>query len=775
MSAPNGNTAMSDIMTAPIRPRFARPTGKIPKIDLNEKDNLYSVVRNTQNAEVTVASSSSISCTFGSAEFTIVVEALGDASKPLVIGFVPRDFTAFDAHMGQNGGCGMDSTGKLFGFDAGNEQKPPALDKGDAVTVRIDCTTDTLAMISVKSAAGKAKGEPVIVSFDPRACKGVVLPAVTLASANASVYLERLVDITSLDAFGKRLTTAPAGKAAKGISGTAVEYQADSFGSFWMRLFMRMIKETDTVKTSPPLSRGEVQARMLMSGVDSSAFTDDAGLERQRLLYMKATADLFADPGKNVKHVRDLCRNPAALFVGAGVMNGSISPVAMFAAALVSYVDREQETTIKQIQQQLASLAARGGGGGGGGGGDDGVGGSGEDFHLPPIGRKQPVAAPPSGPNSAGARPAPKPAPKPAPPPGGKAPAPKVVMPPVKSAAPAGKAAPAPAAKGGGGAAAGGSIAAVVKTLLKREDEIRTLGEKGSPSDEDLRNLEKAKVAYSKEKLAAAKQIQTMGDAALRVSNDSDKDEVIRLVSALVAGGDFTEGNAPLVKSIVEKVDIGWPDVINDQAFAVTAANDGCADYLETFLNVPDIELDTVEVMSSAMWGQTKRIPTTLMMLKYESVLNLSTYADDLEDVWNDFFATICSDAKPNAKEVRTGRIDLIKKMLAMQSMPLKVDYIGEDGQTPLMRAAKEGDMEVLKLLLADSRCNVNAVSEGGPKMSALIMATLGNKVEAVKFLLTQKGIDPSHMSSEGTALFLARSMHRDPNIVKALESFSGK
>ena len=74
-----------------------------------------------------------------------------------------------------------------------------------------------------------------------------------------------------------------------------------------------------------------------------------------------------------------------------------------------------------------------------------------------------------------------------------------------------------------------------------------------------------------------------------------------------------------------------------------------------------------------------------------------------------------------------------------------------------------------MKMLLKESKIDVNKVSTD--TTTALIQAVVANEVEAVKLILAQPKINVGHVSQEGSALFLARALHRDAAIVKALES----
>jgi ankyrin repeat protein len=91
----------------------------------------------------------------------------------------------------------------------------------------------------------------------------------------------------------------------------------------------------------------------------------------------------------------------------------------------------------------------------------------------------------------------------------------------------------------------------------------------------------------------------------------------------------------------------------------------------------------------------------------------------------------------------------------------------GPDGQTVFSRAAKEGDITLMKLLLKECKIDVNKVVTD--TTTPLIQAVVANQLEAVKLLLAQPKINVGYVSQEGSALFLARALFRDAAIVKAL------
>ena len=118
-----------------------------------------------------------------------------------------------------------------------------------------------------------------------------------------------------------------------------------------------------------------------------------------------------------------------------------------------------------------------------------------------------------------------------------------------------------------------------------------------------------------------------------------------------------------------------------------------------------------------------------------------------------------------------TGNLRDVKRLLAKG---MKVDALGPNGQTALMSAAREGQVEIAELLIAN-KANVNARQSGGdePGATPLMYATLpsseGGKKTRMVALLLDKGANPNTQTPEGeTALMFAVSL-QDVEAVRLL------
>jgi ankyrin repeat protein len=93
----------------------------------------------------------------------------------------------------------------------------------------------------------------------------------------------------------------------------------------------------------------------------------------------------------------------------------------------------------------------------------------------------------------------------------------------------------------------------------------------------------------------------------------------------------------------------------------------------------------------------------------------------------------------------RVGKIDSARRLIVEKGA--KVNCSTQSGTTPLMLAAKRGDIELAKLLLT-YKAEINARDQSG--RTAIMFAELSNHVEMVRFLVAN-GADVSSKALDGT------------------------
>lgn len=315
-------------------------------------------------------------------------------------------------------------------------------------------------------------------------------------------------------------------------------------------------------------------------------------------------------------------------------------------------------------------------------------------------------------------------------------------------------------------------LIAMLQRVRKLQQDLRILSEKGSPSDSDLAEMDKIKKSLAKEKIQLARDLASLPADQLKKEAASEEaaSEVASMLSDLVTHGEQHPGNLELVTSIIKHVPADYPTIIKENQLATISAYDSNIELLKLFLSVPNLELDNVELVENALFNQTHRIPVTNLIVDNWDKLGMSAVAEDIEEVWQEFFEEICDKDKIKVNEVRKGRDELIRKMMLLKQPKINVMNEGPDGQTPFSRAARQGEIEVMTALLTTvpGAVDVNHVSSLD-KTTALIQAVYLNQTAVVRALASLPNINRSHECDDGTAIAIARTLKRDPEIVAAL------
>ena len=142
-----------------------------------------------------------------------------------------------------------------------------------------------------------------------------------------------------------------------------------------------------------------------------------------------------------------------------------------------------------------------------------------------------------------------------------------------------------------------------------------------------------------------------------------------------------------------------------------------------------------------------------------------------LEQPWIMVNLEDCEGLTALHRAIDCGNIEAVKLLLANQ----RVDVNCKDGnqRTPLILASgKAKDFDMFKLLLADQRVDVNAVASDPTirEVTALVCATLTSNVKATKLLLDDQRVDVNWMNSYGISpLYMAMTSEGD---IKLLEMF---
>jgi serine/threonine-protein phosphatase 6 regulatory ankyrin repeat subunit B len=112
-----------------------------------------------------------------------------------------------------------------------------------------------------------------------------------------------------------------------------------------------------------------------------------------------------------------------------------------------------------------------------------------------------------------------------------------------------------------------------------------------------------------------------------------------------------------------------------------------------------------------------------------------------------------------------TGDNDTVKSLLDQNTVD--VNYYAEDGETPLMMAAENNHVDVIKtLLLAGASKLVNHQTNRG--RTALMAASQNGHIEVVKCLITE-GVNINVQTSNGWTALMAASQNGHIEVVKCL------
>jgi hypothetical protein len=307
-----------------------------------------------------------------------------------------------------------------------------------------------------------------------------------------------------------------------------------------------------------------------------------------------------------------------------------------------------------------------------------------------------------------------------------------------------------------------------VLQVIKFWEQIRTLGEIGSPSDADIAKLQDTKRQANVFKQSLADRV--LGLPQKVCTGADDVDFFINFMEDLVKETDREDGNAQLLAALLEQIDADFGSLFEERGLAATAACDGSIAFLKTMLDTETVRFDAVDLVSSCFFNQGQRIPLSHLVVA-SGRIDFTEFADDLAELWQEFFEDVASTKRAIPREDRTGRNELLAAMLANEAMSFDALIDGTDGNTCFSRACAEGDVDVAMLLINHGKVtDVNHANADG--MTALMSAVLGNSADVVQVLLgstTLGDVDVNAVSSNGSALDLATLLGRDKEIVTLL------
>jgi centrosomal protein CEP104 len=305
---------------------------------------------------------------------------------------------------------------------------------------------------------------------------------------------------------------------------------------------------------------------------------------------------------------------------------------------------------------------------------------------------------------------------------------------------------------------------------------IHEASEIGSPSDEDLENLERLK-----RKLAVAKkQIVTLlhpMKTANRKVKPNNSDVVVEFLDRIVKETDLPEMNRDLVRVLLTVVSFPWDTAIQERDLMLAAATDGSLDYLTIFLDETDV-LPSGDVITACFYNLSVRINLAWILFSSVELLPFFQNEELLRGELQQFFEAVASKKRAIPKERTEKREELLKLMLVDVGEILEFGVEGSDGHTPFTRALAEGDFFVAELILGrlkiQSSFDINKPKSD--KSTPLMQAVYGNSPEVVQLLLdTYKGdisraIPPGSDFPGVDVLSMAQQLQRHPKIIEMLK-----
>jgi ankyrin repeat protein len=100
------------------------------------------------------------------------------------------------------------------------------------------------------------------------------------------------------------------------------------------------------------------------------------------------------------------------------------------------------------------------------------------------------------------------------------------------------------------------------------------------------------------------------------------------------------------------------------------------------------------------------------------------------------------------------------------EDIPLLVNAVDKSGNSPLMLAATQGNLEVMKVIMNHPSCDPNILDSIGN--SALILAANRGHVDVVEFLIIEQGVDIDHVNNNQESALTRAAMKAN---IKVLES----
>eukprot|EP01065_Artemidia_motanka_P035824 TRINITY_DN43707_c0_g1_i1.p1 TRINITY_DN43707_c0_g1~~TRINITY_DN43707_c0_g1_i1.p1 ORF type:complete len:882 (+),score=221.63 TRINITY_DN43707_c0_g1_i1:58-2703(+) len=306
-----------------------------------------------------------------------------------------------------------------------------------------------------------------------------------------------------------------------------------------------------------------------------------------------------------------------------------------------------------------------------------------------------------------------------------------------------------------------GEASGTVKRMDELRAEERRLSMIGSPSDEELAQLDQVRRSYDGLKYDIVELLSEVPDGATVTPSAELGEDLKQLLLAVCREGDQRDGSAELVEALLTRVSTDFRSVIDSENLLVDQCPDGNVRFLKALLDYPSQgTYDVVELVGAACFSQTARIPLVATVLSCEHV-DIQSAMEDVQPILQEFFEDIASKKKLIPSEERSGRHPLLHQMLCDDRISLDLTREDAYGHTVFTRCCYDGDLLLLSMLKEHAMSTVQPTKALPDGTSALLQSIIRGHTGMVKELVRIPGCDLDQEFDSGTALGVAEALKR--------------
>eukprot|EP00756_Hemistasia_phaeocysticola_P042145 Hpha_TRINITY_DN16953_c4_g2::TRINITY_DN16953_c4_g2_i2::g.52601::m.52601 len=318
-----------------------------------------------------------------------------------------------------------------------------------------------------------------------------------------------------------------------------------------------------------------------------------------------------------------------------------------------------------------------------------------------------------------------------------------------------------------------GTVMEHMKKMEQLRIERKRLSAIGSPSDEDLAELDGVLHQYDGLKYEIAAVLEGVPKGAKMKPDDDVRSALGDLLVALCKEGDQRDGSGELVEIMLDRVDADFQEVLLRENLLVDACADGNVRFLRAMLASKQSEgsYDPAELVAAACFSQTARIPLVSAVL---SGVDFTEVMDEVVPVLQEFFEDVATLSRLIPVEDKEGRHPLLRQLMTDERFTIDLTREDGAGDTVFSRCCKDGDMLFLDMLRAKAPEIIRPSGKLGNGTTPLILAIVGGHIEMVRVLARIPDTDLDQEVECGTALGVAEALKRD-DIARILRKAGAK